>query len=136
MRVVELSHEHVRVGRQAARRPGRRRDRRRAARRLGRSARYGPFVDDEPGPERSLWWWHYNTSKRGVVVDLDQPTATRCSPLVAGADVLLEAEAPGVLDAVGLGWAALSAANPQLVMVSITPFGQSSPRVARAGRPT
>ena len=30
----------------------------------------GPFLDDVPGPERSLWWWHYNTSKRSVVADL------------------------------------------------------------------
>jgi len=30
---------------------------------------FEPFLDDEPGPERSLWWWHYNTSKRGVVID-------------------------------------------------------------------
>lgn len=36
--------------------------------------RYGPFVGDKPGPERSLHWWHYNTSKRSVVLDLDDPT--------------------------------------------------------------
>ena len=33
----------------------------------------GPFVDDRPGPERSLWWWHHHTSKNGVVLDLDTP---------------------------------------------------------------
>ncbi len=27
------------------------------------SRRYGPFLDDIPGPERSLWWWYYNTGK-------------------------------------------------------------------------
>jgi crotonobetainyl-CoA:carnitine CoA-transferase CaiB-like acyl-CoA transferase len=37
--------------------------------------RWGPFVDDVPDPERSLAWWHYNTSKRGVVLDLDAPRA-------------------------------------------------------------
>ena len=36
---------------------------------------HGPFLDDEPGPERSLYWWHYNTSKRGVVLDLEDPDA-------------------------------------------------------------
>ena len=36
---------------------------------VGRS--YGPFLDDQPGLERSLYWWHYHTSKRSVVVDLD-----------------------------------------------------------------
>jgi crotonobetainyl-CoA:carnitine CoA-transferase CaiB-like acyl-CoA transferase len=85
---------------------------------------YGPFADDQPDPERSLWWWYYNTSKRGVVAALDEDRAA----LVAGADVFIEAEAPGVLDAVGLGWDAVSKANPKLVMVSITPFGQASPR--------
>ena len=53
---------------------------------------YGPFLDDEPGPERSLWWWHYNTSKRGVVADIDDPAdAARVASLVARADVFLTA---------------------------------------------
>jgi crotonobetainyl-CoA:carnitine CoA-transferase CaiB-like acyl-CoA transferase len=89
--------------------------------------RFEPFVDDEPGTERSLWWWHYNTSKRGVVADVERDRDALLS-LVAGVDVFLEAEEPGVLDAAGLGWDAVSAANPGLVMVSITPFGQASPR--------
>ena len=87
---------------------------------------YGPFLDDQPGPERSLWWWHYNTSKRGVVLDpgVDGP-ALRA--LVAGADVLLVGE-----DTPGLDWASLSADNTRLVMASITPFGMAS---ERAGEP-
>ena len=32
-----------------------------------------PFVDDVPDPERSLTWWHYNTSKRGIVLDWRHP---------------------------------------------------------------
>ena len=31
---------------------------------------YPPFAGDQPDPERSLWFWHYNTSKRGVTIDL------------------------------------------------------------------
>jgi crotonobetainyl-CoA:carnitine CoA-transferase CaiB-like acyl-CoA transferase len=58
-----------------------------------RQRTYGPFLDDEPGPERSLWWWHYNTSKLGVVLDWSQePDASRLHDVVAGADVLLAAE--------------------------------------------
>ena len=34
------------------------------------SRNHPPFVDDQPGPNRSLYWWHYNTSKRSVVLDL------------------------------------------------------------------
>ena len=31
----------------------------------------GPFVDDQPDPDRSLAYWYYNGGKRSVVVDLD-----------------------------------------------------------------
>jgi len=90
---------------------------------------YGPFLDDEPGRERSLWWWHYNTSKRSVVADLTAD-ADRLRALITDVDVLISGEAPGVLESVGLDWATLSAANPRLVMVRITPFGAASPRSA------
>ena len=33
----------------------------------------GPFLADQPGPDRSLSFWHYNTSKRGVTLDLEHP---------------------------------------------------------------
>ena len=33
---------------------------------------YAPFRGDEPDPEGSLYWWHYNTSKRGITLDLEQ----------------------------------------------------------------
>ena len=55
------------------------------------SRAYGPFVDDVADPERSLWWWHYNTSKRGVVLDLDTDDgAEEFRRLAAGADIVLE----------------------------------------------
>ena len=56
----------------------------------------GPFVDDEPDPERSLWWWHYNTSKRGVVLDLDdRGRPGRLPALVAGGRHRARGRAPG-----------------------------------------
>jgi crotonobetainyl-CoA:carnitine CoA-transferase CaiB-like acyl-CoA transferase len=42
-----------------------------------RTRGYEPFADDEPGLERSLWWWHYQTSKKGVVLELDDPRFAR-----------------------------------------------------------
>ena len=58
----------------------------------------GPFVDDVEDPERSLWWWHYNTSKRGVVLDLDTDAgAEHFRRLAAEADIVLEGEPPGAL---------------------------------------
>ena len=87
---------------------------------------YGPFLDDEPGPERSLWWWHYHTSKRSVVADL-ATDAVRVRRLIADSDVVLTAAPPE-----GFDWPTLSAADPRLIVVTITPFGLGSPR---AGEP-
>ena len=81
---------------------------------------FGPFLDDVPGPERSLWWWHYNTSKRGVVIDPDTD-GDALGRLVGGADVLLTGR-----ETFGLDPTALAEANPALIVVSITPFGLGS----------
>ena len=59
------------------------------------SRAYGPFADDVEDPERSLWWWHYNTSKRGVVLDLATDAgADHFRRLAAEADIVLEGEPP------------------------------------------
>ena len=86
---------------------------------------WGPFVDDEPHPGRSLWWWHYNTSKRGVVASLDDPSL---AALVRGADVFLVAEPAAALAAAGLDWDQLAGTHPALVMTSVRPFGRHSAR--------
>jgi crotonobetainyl-CoA:carnitine CoA-transferase CaiB-like acyl-CoA transferase len=85
--------------------------------------RWGPFVDDAPDPEHSLAWWHYNTSKRGVVLDLDDDAGRDgFRRLVASADLVLEAEDPGRLAERGLDHADLG--RPELIWVSVTPFGR------------
>jgi crotonobetainyl-CoA:carnitine CoA-transferase CaiB-like acyl-CoA transferase len=91
--------------------------------------RHEPFVDDLPDPERSLTWWHYNTSKRGIVLDWRQREGrATLRTLLARADILLEAEDPGVLAEYGLDDAALTGAMPRLVHVSLTPFGPTGER--------
>jgi benzylsuccinate CoA-transferase BbsE subunit len=88
----------------------------------------GPFLDDMPHPDRSLSFWHYNTSKRGITLNLESPDGRQLfRRLAANADVILETFAPGHLPGLGLGYEALSASNPGLVMCSLTPFGQSGP---------
>ncbi len=89
----------------------------------------GPFLEDEPGLERSLAWWHNNTGKHSVVADLEADR-DRVADLVGRSDVLLEAEMPGYLDTLGLGWSQLSESHPHLIMASVTPFGQNSARSA------
>ena len=45
----------------------------------------GPFAGDQAHPDRSLWWWYYNASKRSVVIDLDDsPGRDRFRRLVDG----------------------------------------------------
>ena len=90
--------------------------------------RVGPFYRDEPHPERSLYFWHYNTSKRSVVLDLEHPQGRPVfRRLVDSADVLLETHPPGALPALGLGHKVLAEGHPELVMCSLTPFGQDGP---------
>jgi crotonobetainyl-CoA:carnitine CoA-transferase CaiB-like acyl-CoA transferase len=90
---------------------------------------YPPFLEDEPGRERSLYFWHYNTSKRGVVLDLETDEGREAlRELVATADILLESEPPGRLEALGVDAATLRRAHPTLVTVSMAPFMRGGPR--------
>jgi crotonobetainyl-CoA:carnitine CoA-transferase CaiB-like acyl-CoA transferase len=93
------------------------------------SRSFEPFLDDVPGEERSLWWWYYNTGKLSVVLDLhDSVGAGQFRSLAATSDVVLEGEAPGRLAELRLDYESLEADHPELVWVSVTPFGRTSPR--------
>ena len=88
----------------------------------------GPFLDDEAGPERSLYFWHYNTSKRGITLDITKPEGQEVfRKLAATAGLVLESFTAGYLPSLGLGYDSLSADNPGLIMCSVTPFGQDGP---------
>ncbi|MET0369979.1 MAG: CoA transferase [Sphingobium sp.] len=74
-------------------------------------------------------WLAYGAGKRLALLDLDDADDRgRLAARIATADILLESEAPGRMDALGLGFDALRAANPGLIHVSITPFGSSGPK--------
>jgi crotonobetainyl-CoA:carnitine CoA-transferase CaiB-like acyl-CoA transferase len=89
----------------------------------------GPFLDDRPGPERSLWWWHHHTSKNGVVLDLDTPAGVEIvRRLFERSDIVLEAESPGHLATRGIDRDRIMAASPSLIWVSVSPFGQDGPQ--------
>ena len=93
------------------------------------SRRYPPFLDDAPGEDRSLYWLHYHTSKRGIVLDLDDRGGReRFQALIATADVLLEAEPRRRLGALDLDYDALAAVKPDLIHVSVTPYGRNDPK--------
>ncbi|MFT4988565.1 MAG: crotonobetainyl-CoA:carnitine CoA-transferase CaiB-like acyl-CoA transferase [Acidimicrobiales bacterium] len=91
--------------------------------------RYGPFLDDKAGPERSLHWWHYNTSKRSVVLDLDDAVGRQqFRALVSETGVVLEGEAPDRLRELGIDYDDLRAERSDLVHCSVTPFGRTGTR--------
>ncbi len=95
----------------------------------GQSTRtVGPFLDDVPHRERSLAFWHYNTSKRGITLNLEHREGQALlKRLVSSADIVLESYAPGYLPGLGLGYEALVQLHPRLIMCSLTPFGQTGP---------
>ncbi|WP_242360013.1 CaiB/BaiF CoA-transferase family protein [Anaeromyxobacter sp. SG17] len=75
-----------------------------------------------------------NRNKRSLALDLRRPEGVAAFlRLAARADVVVESYRPGVLDRMGLGYAALRAASPRLVLCSITGYGQDGPYAGRAG---
>ncbi len=89
---------------------------------------YEPKVDDD-----STNFVLLNRGKKSVAIDLKAPDALdRLAPMIEAADVLVEQFRPGVMERLGLGYAALAKRNPRLVYCSITGFGQDGPRAHEA----
>lgn len=90
--------------------------------------RIGPFFKDEPHREKSLYWFHYNTNKRSITLNIETIDGKELfKKLSLGADIVVETFTPGVMDEMGVGWRVLSEINPRLILASITPFGQEGP---------
>ena len=90
--------------------------------------RMGPFPDDVPHPEKSGLFLHLNTNKRGVTLNLKSATGKRMlMELVKQVDVVVENFAPRMLPSLGLAYEDLEQINPQVILVSISNFGQTGP---------
>ncbi|MFC2051549.1 CaiB/BaiF CoA transferase family protein [Chloroflexota bacterium] len=88
----------------------------------------GPFVDDDPHPEKSLYFFHFNTNKRGITLNLDTRDGQEIfKSLVKSTDVVVETFPPGYMDSLGLGYEDLKTVNPRIIMGSVTGFGQTGP---------
>ena len=75
-----------------------------------------------------------NRGKRSLVIDLKSAAGqARLAPLLARADILVEQFRPGVMERLGLGYAAVRRINPRIVYCSISGYGQSGPRAGEAG---
>ncbi len=87
-----------------------------------------PFYHDEVDPQKSLYWLNLNTSKRSVTLNIEDPEGRKLlEKLVARADVVVESFEPGYLDGLGLGYEGLAGIKPDIVLTSITGFGQTGP---------
>ena len=93
--------------------------------------RHGPFPHDLPQRETGALWLYLGTNKRSVTLDIAQPTGRRLfRRLVEDANVIVESFPPGRFESLGLGFQALRSIKRRIVLVSITPFGQTGPRAA------
>jgi crotonobetainyl-CoA:carnitine CoA-transferase CaiB-like acyl-CoA transferase len=89
---------------------------------------WGPFPGDVPDPERSGVFFFCNTGKRSVALDPDDPTdRQRLDALLRHADVLVESQRSEDLRRWGLDPETLATTYPDLVAVSVTPFGRTGP---------
>ena len=92
------------------------------------SRRTGPFAPGASRLEGSALFLHLNTNKKGVTLDLDSAEGRELfARLAAESDVVVESGPPGLMESRGLGYDTLRRARPNLVMTSITPFGQTGP---------
>jgi len=79
-------------------------------------------------------WQAINGNKRSLTLDLSKPEAIAIvKQLAVQADVVMENFRPGVMDKLGIGYAALSQVNPRLIYCAISGFGQTGPERLGAG---
>ena len=82
----------------------------------------------------SPWWPVIGRNKQSLTLDLRTPEGRELAKtLIAKADILIENFRPGTMEKWGMGYEALSASNPGLIMARVSGFGQTGPYASRAG---
>jgi len=90
--------------------------------------RWGPFPNDDAHLEKSGTFQFLNTNKKGVTLDVMTPRGSEIfHELLGEADVLVENNHPTTMREHGLDYGCLEKRHPNLVMISITPYGQTGP---------
>ncbi len=96
----------------------------------------GPFLDAEPGPERSLLHAYLRAGQESLVLDLDDAAGrSELRHRLHGAQVLTDTSRPGVLPSLGLDQAALESEFPALVCTTLSEFGSDGPYAGYAATP-
>jgi crotonobetainyl-CoA:carnitine CoA-transferase CaiB-like acyl-CoA transferase len=82
----------------------------------------------------SVWWQVQSRNKRSITLDLRSAEGQEAArSLAAEADILIENFKPGTMEEWGLGWEALHALNPRLIMLRISGYGQTGPYREKPG---
>ncbi len=88
-----------------------------------------PLAGEQSGAYHAL-----NRNKRSLALDLKRAEGVEAFlRLAASADAVIESFRPGVMDRLGLGYGALRARSPGIVLCSISGYGQDGPYAQRAG---
>jgi benzylsuccinate CoA-transferase BbsF subunit len=87
-----------------------------------------PFADDAPGPNRAGYFNQYNQGKRAITLNLTKPEAIEIAhALVKHVDLVVDNYAAGVMDKLGLGYDKLRSIKPDIIMASLSGYGQTGP---------
>ena len=90
--------------------------------------RIGPFPQDDPHPEKSGLFLYLNTNKKGITLNIKSETGRKVfKDLLKDIDIVVENFEPRVMSSLGLDYKNLSEIHPELVMTSISNFGQTGP---------
>jgi crotonobetainyl-CoA:carnitine CoA-transferase CaiB-like acyl-CoA transferase len=87
-----------------------------------------PFADDIPGLGRAGYYNQYNQGKRSITLDLSKPEAIEIAlEMARHCDVVTDNFAAGVMERLGLGYEKIRARRPDIVMLSMSGYGQTGP---------
>jgi benzylsuccinate CoA-transferase BbsF subunit len=102
--------------------------------RLDVHRRQGPYPDNEAGINRSGVWNAQNRNKKSIALDLTDPAQREdARQLVRQSDVVIENFSPGVMKKLGLDYATLRELKPDIIMASLSAFGQQGPQSRYVG---
>ncbi len=92
------------------------------------SRNIGGFWGCAADPEKSLYWFAYNSNKKGITLDIEKTKGRGIfKKLVKTADFVIESFPPGYMDKLGIGYQDCNKHNKKLIWASITPFGTEAP---------
>ncbi|MCS6925422.1 MAG: CoA transferase [Candidatus Binatia bacterium] len=87
-----------------------------------------PWAENERGINRAGYFNQYNQGKRSITLNLKKPEGVEIAKrLVAKSDIVMENFAAGVMDKMGLGYEALRAVKPDIIMASLSGYGATGP---------